>query len=356
MKVYKYIIILQLLLLYSCGGKHQQFIIEGSIDRSYNGQVAELRLLHPDTFEVLGSDTIHKGRFQLRGVANPDSIVYLLVHDADNPEYTLIYLNPILEEGTIQVEINDSIHPYSAIRGTPLNDAISDYYDSLSLLLNQLENETFDSRQKASEDLLKSFFLKHGGNAAGVKLFNDLSINEENLMEYYNLLSDLNKKHPGVEQTVRIHKRDLKSLELIGAIMPQHFFITQSGEEKSVSDYFGKSEYLYVGFWASWCGPCKSEIAELKKIYKSLQQNDVAVLSISIDSSKEEWKRALTQESMPWPQLVVKDVADIELVKDKYGIPAIPFTLLLDKTGKVLQPNIHSNYLLGWLEKQVKEK
>lgn len=56
--------------------------------------------------------------------------------------------------------------------------------------------------------------------------------------------------------------------------------------------------------WASWCGPCIKEITDLSKIYEKYKNiHHFRMTSVSLDSQKEDWERALMQHPMPWRQL-----------------------------------------------------
>ncbi|MBC9934529.1 TlpA family protein disulfide reductase [Chitinophaga qingshengii] len=89
-------------------------------------------------------------------------------------------------------------------------------------------------------------------------------------------------------------------------------------------------------FWASWCGPCRSEIPSLKKIRARFSDQDVHMVNISIDKSRAAWIDALQFEAMPWEQVKV-DSAEIARVKAGFNFSAIPLTVLTDHTGKELR-------------------
>jgi len=60
-----------------------------------------------------------------------------------------------------------------------------------------------------------------------------------------------------------------------------------------------KSLAYIIVFWASWCGPCRSEIPEIKEIYKKYKNSKVDIINISIDENTNSWKKALVEEKMP---------------------------------------------------------
>ncbi|MBO3269499.1 thioredoxin-like domain-containing protein [Hymenobacter defluvii] len=86
-------------------------------------------------------------------------------------------------------------------------------------------------------------------------------------------------------------------------------------------------------FWASWCGPCRKEIPQLKELYSEYKDRGVNLVSVSIDEQPESWQKALGQEQMGWQQLIV-DKKQIESVQQKFNFSAIPLVILADSRGK----------------------
>lgn len=114
---------------------------------------------------------------------------------------------------------------------------------------------------------------------------------------------------------------------------------TPAGEDLRLSSLQG--QYVLVDFWASWCMPCRASIPHLKQVYDSYHKDGLEFVSVSIDDNAGNWKKAIAQEQMPWKQVLDtytgnNNAAD---VSGGYGIRMIPYTLLLDKEGKVIAIN-----------------
>jgi len=100
---------------------------------------------------------------------------------------------------------------------------------------------------------------------------------------------------------------------------------------------------LLIDFWASWCGPCRSEIPNVEKLYKGYKDKGLAVLSVSIDKSKKAWLKALEEENMAWPQ-VDAPKAGKQIMKD-YQFSGIPYIILLDKEGKIIAKGLRGEQM-----------
>ncbi|WP_172917822.1 TlpA family protein disulfide reductase [Capnocytophaga canis] len=119
-----------------------------------------------------------------------------------------------------------------------------------------------------------------------------------------------------------------------GSKSPSFSFENEKGEKVSLEDFRGK--LVYIDVWASWCGPCISEIPYLKKLEADFKGKEVVFVSISKDIKKEHWQQALEKHQLKGIQLWGGNKSDFY---DAYFINSIPRFILIDKKGKVISPS-----------------
>lgn len=113
--------------------------------------------------------------------------------------------------------------------------------------------------------------------------------------------------------------------------------LTPEGKELALSELVGKTEFVLVDFWASWCGPCRRLIPVLKEIYASQPNGKLQILSCSVDRDEASWRKALKEEQMAWPQ--IREDGEQYNGSDAYGVTAIPTTILIDREGHIIARN-----------------
>ena len=109
--------------------------------------------------------------------------------------------------------------------------------------------------------------------------------------------------------------------------------------EVKFSDYVGKGKYVLIDFWAPWCGPCKREIPNIKKVYEKYADKGFEVLSIAV------WERQPVEVTintaadlgMDW--LHINNAGSVPT--SIYGIEGIPHLMLIGPDGTILKRGFH---------------
>ena len=124
----------------------------------------------------------------------------------------------------------------------------------------------------------------------------------------------------------------------VGQMAPEIAFPNPNGEIIKLSSLRGK--LVLLDFWASWCRPCRMENPNVVRMYNKYKDKGFDIYSFSLDQDPARWKNAIQQDGLVWPNhasdLKGWNTATIPL----YGFKGIPFTVLIDKDGKILETNL----------------
>lgn len=138
----------------------------------------------------------------------------------------------------------------------------------------------------------------------------------------------------------------------IGDIAPEIKFKNPNGKTYKLSSLRGK--YVLIDFWASWCGPCRRENPTVVRLYNKYKDQGFDVYSVSLDKSKSKWMSAIVKDGLIWENHVSDLKGWGSAATGLYGFRGIPYTVLIDKEGKVIATKLRGAALERKLEQLFK--
>lgn len=116
----------------------------------------------------------------------------------------------------------------------------------------------------------------------------------------------------------------------VGGTLGEAMLRGLNGPPRPLSGFHGKP--LIINVWASWCGPCRSEMASLERLAWHEQASQFAIIGISTDDYAEKARAWLSDSNATIYQFI-----DTDLQMEKMlGASRLPLTVLIDARGRVL--------------------
>ena len=168
------------------------------------------------------------------------------------------------------------------------------------------------------------------------------------------LLKQIKADYPGTTVSQQVDRllqslaeeqgaKKLQAGLVVGAIFPDFSEKDLSGQPLSVSQFKGK--VVLLDFWATWCGPCRAELPNVIETYQKHHTHGFEIIGISLDSDRDQLAAFLKQQAgMTWPQYIDGE-GEANKLATKYGVEAIPFTLLIGRDGKIIGKDLSGEAL-----------
>ncbi|MCF8378576.1 MAG: TlpA family protein disulfide reductase [Bacteroidales bacterium] len=192
-----------------------------------------------------------------------------------------------------------------------------------------------------SNQLGKNFFVFYPLTDKEIFYFVDSCLYSE-----YPLYEPVKNLHYQVNSLKKAESK--KSMFQIGDKLPSFSLPDTSGKIINLQTLKGK--VIFVDFWASWCKSCRDENIKYLELYPQYLNKGFEIVQISLDNSKEEWKRAIEQDGLPWLQLSDLMKWDSETI-GMYDIKELPANFLLNPSGEILAIDIDALTLKKQLNK-----
>ena len=342
----------------ACSSQSTDYVIKGTIAGATDGDVVKLQYVDGRELVAIDSATVTAGQFTFTGPG--DSIYNVYVTYQREGEPRPMSLDIFLETGEITVSIEEDTA--SAV-GTPTNDIyqayrtqVTEYSSQLRAIYAEMGNPDLTDEQKAAkmeeaealsdqiQEIAQQTLRANITNAVGAHLIKQQHYYLET-EELDQLLQQIPEPFASDPRIVRIKERVVRlKATAVGQAFTDFEMLTPDGAPIKLSDYAGKGKVVLIDFWASWCGPCRREMPNIVKAYKTYKSKGFEIVGVSLDRDGEAWKKAIKDDGITWPQM-----SDLQywnsLGAELYGVNSIPHTVLLDAEGTIIARGLHGEGL-----------
>lgn len=333
------------------------FVVEGKI-QNYKGTSIKLVKFEKSGPKDIDSAKVgNKGTFSFKGT-NSEFEFYMLKYD--NGDAPLVLTNG----SKVTVEI-DAAHPESYV---VKNDYENEQMAKLLALNNASSKKVKEFQEKnpmnqpRSQNEMKSLQAQFGelmkAHDADIQQF--IHRPDTCMADFFALMFLTQRPDPSTvtfaldklkpkygnshfykemeETNNRMNPKGVK----IGDIAPDINLPGPDGKLYALSSLRGK--VVLIDFWASWCRPCMQELPNVKAAYTKYKSKGFEIFGVSLDEKKDKWENAISSNQMDW--IHVSDLKQWQsVVCPIYGVNSIPFTVLLDKSGKIIATNLRGEEL-----------
>lgn len=305
--------------------------------------------------KTIATDTVRDGKFFLKGtIAEPDifqlgfvgykeALDIFLFHDT----VSIIGDFNSLSTATITGSAVETDYQEFKASFNPIKDRLNYLVQQINAETNRIKRDSLIilHEQAKGNVLIEATKFAQTKPASPVTSFVLFAISpllngSEDLEKRYNALEATAKKGSFakmIEQT--IVEANLNKIGTEALLFSQKDTL---GKMVSLESFRGK--YVLIDFWASWCGPCRTENPNLVAAFKKYASKNFTILGVSLDENKTSWMNAIRKDKLTWTQ-----VSDLQGWKNKvaqmYLIRSIPANYLLDPSGKVIAKDLRGEEL-----------
>ncbi len=323
MKIIKLFITISFLFLTTLSTFSQNASLKGKLLNNKKYTEIKLQDISYNTLETQKIDA--NGNFKF--TTNFDSFDFYLL--ALSKKEITAFLPVPGEQTEITIDLNNINKP------TIVNSAQTKlYYDCI--------NELRQIKSRADKIEFVKKMVKENPTSPACVLFIS-ALNPEEYFEYHESLSKGLKPYADNKLIADFIKqtKNIKNLSA-GGQAPEIALPNPDGEIKKLSSLKGK--YVLIDFWASWCKPCRMENPHNVKLYKEYKDKGFEIFAVSLDKDKNAWTNAINKDKLVWTNVSDLKFWESEAAK-LYGVKGIPYTVLLDKDGKIIAKGLRGDKL-----------
>ena len=341
-------------IMIACSPATKTYIINGTVVDIEDGK--EVYLTDLASGVNLDTAVIAQSKFSFEGNLDTNTIARVV----SNRKAAML----VLQEGVINVTLSKK----SNISGTVLNDKLETYtlenrmaVDSFNAYVEKVKLENPDKIELQS-DLINKYYTEIYTKAVNKNTKSLLESNKGNILAVYAFSSSISSETTVADidafiltnplaatfAPIQKAKTAMINLEKTSPGMMFTDFTVRNIENTAdvkLSDYVGQGKYVLVDFWASWCGPCKREIPNLKGLHDKFGEK-MLILGVNVWDKHDAALKSIKDFDMNWTNIYG---SDSKLPTDLYGIKGIPTIILFAPDGTIVDRKLRGDKMVEYV-------
>ncbi|MEO6489035.1 MAG: TlpA disulfide reductase family protein [Ferruginibacter sp.] len=317
--------------------------------------------------DLLDTGVLKNGKFEMSAIANEEGLFRVRL---EKTQLGFVFIN---DQPDIRIYADSSIASWDAITyNTPANNKLKNFLKECTARFTKYQevssrtangstvndNLAIEDNRKLKEldESFKSFIIRTINSTTDpvLAMFAFGYTRNADQKQILDIVSGLKKKfprHEGVRSLITEYERSIKqqsqreaqtSTLPIGSMAPDFTMNDIKGKPFSLSQLKGK--YVLIDFWASWCGPCRSENPNLVAAYNRYKDKNFTILGVSLDEDKDAWLKAIKADDLSWNH--ISDLKGwMSEASALYGFDGIPYNVLIDPEGKIIASSLRGSDL-----------
>ena len=244
-------------------------------------------------------------------------------------------ININFEDGIAESSSKKGVHSRLAAYQEWNDKFMNDFRAKMSEegLSEEDKKDIYEDAEEEYNDYLEQTIKANTDNIVGLIALSNIELeDDEEMLELIDGMSDAIKAEPRVKAMRQAIDASSKTAE---GMMFTDFEV----DGVKFSDFIGKGKFVLVDFWASWCGPCRREMPNLRNVYEKYYGDKFDMLSVAVWDKLEDTIQAAKEENIVWGQIMNAQRIPTEL----YGIQGIPHIILFGPDGTILKRNLRGD-------------
>ena len=342
------------------------FTVNGTVEQGINiGDTVYLQYIDKGMIHTLGQTTVKGGKFTFTGERCEPVVCYVVSKIngkvRSNAEF-------FVEPG----EINVNIGRRTILTGTPLNNRLQEYNDSIDILdtmfkgfydkskvktLSVKAAEEADKGMKVlsivRKEYINRFMEKNIDTPVCTYILtkNHELIEPEEGIEIISRMPLENKCDTAVRHIEQTFRNKITTAE--GKKFSDFEIYAKDGKRVKLSDFVGKGKVAVMNIWSTTGRNAKNDIAEFKALADAYKES-VEFVSLAIEWDVKAWNAAIKENEMWW-----NHISDVQGWNSKavfsYGVNSFPYNIVFAADGTIMRKGVKCSELYSILEEATKK-